>query len=224
MSRNCHVYSQEEIDFILQNNHLHIDDLVDCFNSKFGLNKSRSSIYKVLSRNGFKRDKQNYLTDLEICFIKNNFKKMKSEDFARLFNERFNREMSPKRLRIIANKKFGLKKSTTCTKDLIPVGTTRIRGGRPFIKIGEPNEWMPKNKYVYEKETGIDTTGLCIVALDGKLLNCEISNLVAIDNRTLGKANGHKLLSKDKYISSAGIELAKLLIIIEDNVRMVMGK
>lgn len=215
-SNRKHIYTKDEIEYLLKNNHLYIDDLVASFNATFGLSQSRNSIYKALARNGAPRDKQNYLSKEEISFIERNFTKIKLEEFTDLFNRTFHRKMSSKRLRVIANQKLGLKKDTVCTRDLLPIGATSIRGGRAFIKIANPNGWVPKNRYIYEMETGEDISGLCVVALDRNPLNCEINNLIAIDLRTLGKAIGHNLLSKEKSISIVGVELAKLLVVLED--------
>ena len=214
--RKLHRHTKEQVDFLLSVSHLNINLILDLYNQKFFTEETKYSLMKVLARNGAKRDRRYNLTEEEKKFIFDNFKKMKIQEFTDCFNREFSRHVKACHIRAVANE-MGLKKTTTETKEFCPVGTEVITCGRIKVKTEYPNKWQYKNRLVYEKETGLSANGLNIVHLDGNPLNCNIDNLVAVDLKVLGKANGHKLLKKNNpQLSFSGITLAKLMVLLEE--------
>lgn len=211
-----HIHTKEEIEFILKNSDAKIENLVFMVNEKFGLEETRDSVYKILSRNGKPRDKQYHLNDEEYDFIKNNFSKMRLDVITSKFNEKFSRNVSSHYIRTIANNRFGIKKTCYSPKDPLPIGTEKISNSRMYVKIQQPNVWKLKSRIVYEQETGKSADGLRMIHLDGNLLNFEITNLVAIDMKTHCMAMSNGLLKQNHHFKSIGLDLAKLMVLLKE--------
>lgn len=93
-----------------------------------------------------------------------------------------------------------------------PVGTERVRGNRIFIKIEEPDIWISKAKYVYEKETGeYLKQGEVVVLLDGSIDNFELDNLMKVSKAEVLRYNQMKLEArKNKELNKLVYSLHKL--------------
>lgn len=79
----------------------------------------------------------------------------------------------------------------------VPVGTIRIRtrhkrGGdtRAFIKVAEPNVWIPNARYVWEQSNGPIPAGYAIHHIDHNPLNDDITNLELV--RTADHLERHR--------------------------------
>lgn len=79
-----------------------------------------------------------------------------------------------------------------------PVGTERFRKGRVYIKIEEPDVWIPKANYMYEKATGTKLgKGDIIVLLDGSQDNFDIENLMLVSRAEVLRYNQTGITEKD---------------------------
>lgn len=83
--------------------------------------------------------------------------------------------------------------------------------GYIHIKIGEPNKWIEKQKYVYEKYYGKIPNGCCVVFLDQNKTNCNIKNLKLVSNKTKLIAKNRHLLSHNKELTTTGLLVAELV-------------
>ncbi len=61
-----------------------------------------------------------------------------------------------------------------------------------FIKVEQPNKWMPYNRYVWEQANGEIPSSHVIRYIDGDTLNCELSNLECISRGELMVQNSPK--------------------------------
>lgn len=79
----------------------------------------------------------------------------------------------------------------------LPIGHERDTGkGYILVKVrqrpkepGTKDNWMPKQRLVWEREVGPIPEGHVIVFCDRDYTNCDISNLICVPRRLLGPAN-----------------------------------
>lgn len=75
-----------------------------------------------------------------------------------------------------------------------PVGTERLRDGRYYIKIEEPDKWIPKATYVYEKYTGDKVEkSEAVILLDGSTDNFNLDNLLKVARADILRYNQMKI-------------------------------
>ena len=75
--------------------------------------------------------------------------------------------------------------------------------------------YIPLQRYLYEKEYGKLKKGEFVIFLDGNRENFELNNLVAIDRKINGKLTGYHCQAKKK-ITKAMIEVIKTEILLEE--------
>lgn len=83
--------------------------------------------------------------------------------------------------------------------------------GYIHIKIKEPNVWVEKQRYVYEKYYGTIPDGFHVIFLDQDKTNCNIENLKLVSNKTKLIAKNRHLLTKDKELTETGLLVAELI-------------
>ena len=92
-----------------------------------------------------------------------------------------------------------------------PVGSERIsKDGYIEIKVAEPNKWMLKHRFVWEKENGPLPKGMIIRFLDDNKLNCNIENMVLVSRAEHIEITRHNLHSCNPEVSKVGVNIAKL--------------
>lgn len=230
MSRNFHYYTQEEIQFIKDNvKGISTFELQERFNKKFNANVSHDSIcnikYRYHLKNGlrnackrgtpFKWEKEH------IDFLRENVKGTSVPDLTKMFNEKFNTNVSEE---AISNQKYKyqLKSGYSGTHFVKgyksfkkkPVGTlTKWDGGHGdiYIKVADPNTWRPYKRVLYEQYHNVKLDRQdCIVFLDGDKENFDINNLKRIshsENSYMARNGG---ANYTKEINQAYICMAKI--------------
>ncbi|MDR2457614.1 MAG: hypothetical protein LBD41_03945 [Clostridiales Family XIII bacterium] len=98
-------YSDEQIDFLRDNNQINPFKLTRLFNKKFGVSRSVESVFSFLQRQGFVVKKSGY-TDEQIDFLHDNYE-LQASELTRLFNKKFKEEKSIQSLKA-QKKKYGL--------------------------------------------------------------------------------------------------------------------
>lgn len=83
--------------------------------------------------------------------------------------------------------------------------------GYTFIKIAEPNTWIHKQQYIYEKCYGKIPKNYSVVFLDMNKNNFELSNLKAIPNSVKLTAKNAKLFDSNSEITKTGLLIAELI-------------
>lgn len=102
----------------------------------------------------------------------------------------------------------------------LPVGTIRSSKNVTYIKISdvgtevsgyEPPDWVPLQKYIYEKAFGKVKDGEQVIFLDGNKNNYNLKNLYPVDMKIKAYLAKNRLYSHDPEITKSAIFLAKLV-------------
>lgn len=162
-------------------------------------------------------------TDEQKEWIKNNCTGISTYKLADLFNEKFNTNITREQIRYyLKNHKLstgldgrfkkgnipynkgtkGLNKpnKTSFKKGNIPhnhrpVGSERLNvDGYTEVKVGEPDKWVSKQRYIWEQNYGKIKRGYVVIFADRDKTNFNIDNLVLISNRELQIMNSKKLI------------------------------
>lgn len=81
----------------------------------------------------------------------------------------------------------------------MPLGSVTIRHRkrephpRAFIKVAEPNTWLPRTKWVWERANGSVPKGMVIHHKDRDPLNDDLSNLVLLTRSEHAREHNHEL-------------------------------
>lgn len=92
-----------------------------------------------------------------------------------------------------------------------PIGTEYVKSDRmTLIKVGK-NRWEYKQRYLYEKYHNVDLpTSIMVIFLDGDKTNFSIDNLRAVSTPVYNTARNKHLISNNKFVTDAGLDLAEL--------------
>ena len=103
-------------------------------------------------------------------------------------------------------------------KNKRPVGSERVNvDGYAEIKVAEPKKWRLKHRVLYEKYHDIKLNRNDVVIFaDGDRTNMSKENLSLITRQELLKLNKMNLIKSDRELTKTGINVAKLIIKIED--------
>ena len=150
----------------------------------------------------------------EICFDKS------YKEIASLMTNKFNYEFKTTQVQS-AIKRYGLTtgrsgyfKKGRIPQNHKPIGSERIenRDGYIKIKIGEPDKWELKHKFIYEKYYGEVKEDEVIMFLDGNKTNFNIENLYKVSRHQLLLLNKNKLIYENAELTKLGIEVTSLII------------
>lgn len=93
------------------------------------------------------------------------------------------------------------------------VGSERLIEGYIHIKVADPNIWMLKQRYMYEKYHNCklkkDET---IIFADKNKLNFNEDNLIKVTRNQLRVMNQYRLVQDDQELTKIGINIANILI------------
>lgn len=161
---------------------------------------------------------KNKLTEEEQLFIVNNVKGKQVSELTDLFNKQFNKNITETQIRNF--KKRNKLKSGVNTKfcknqtphNYKPVGSEFAdERGYVYIKIADPNEWITKQRYVYEKHIGIIPKGHSVIFADSNKRNFDVDNLILARNKDKLVAKNKHLIFDDADLTKTGLLIAKLI-------------
>ena len=93
-----------------------------------------------------------------------------------------------------------------------PVGSERVnKEGYLEVKIADPNKWELKHRYIYKKHCGDIPKGHNVIFADTDKTNFNIDNLILVSKSEMLILNRNKLIYKDKELTKAGVNIAKIL-------------
>lgn len=100
-----------------------------------------------------------------------------------------------------------------------PVGTEIWRHDRRrnsdgkylYVKVAEPNVWVPKHRLIWEEAYGLIPDGIRIVFADRNPENLSLDNLIAISGSELVRMNQKGLFFDAPDATRVGVSIAKLI-------------
>ena len=115
----------------------------------------------------------------------------------------------------------------------LPIGTIRSSKNAMYIKISdigtgisgyEPPDWVPLQKYLYEKAFGKINEKEQVIFLDGNKDNFSLSNLCPVDMKIKAYLARNKMYSSDSHITKTAILTAKLILMLKGKEKHENGK
>lgn len=100
----------------------------------------------------------------------------------------------------------------------VPIGTEKVRpsNGYVWVKIAEPKKWRMKHLVVWEEAHGLIPEGYKVYFKDGDRQNCELDNLMLIEQRVLGSLNRQGLSKFRGELADAAVNVARLSVAAND--------
>ena len=103
-------------------------------------------------------------------------------------------------------------KKGTIPPNQVPIGTESItKGGYIKVKVGEPNKWKLKQRYIYEQHYGEIPKSHNVIFADKNIRNFDINNLVLVSKAEMLILNNNKLIFEDKELTKVGVNIAKVI-------------
>lgn len=108
----------------------------------------------------------------------------------------------------------------------VPVGTERVRpsNGYVWVKIGEPKKWRMKHLLVWEAAHGPVPKGWKIYFKDRNPQNCELDNLMLIEQATLSVMNRKGMQKYKGDLAEAAVNTVRLQLAVSKKKRKVEVK
>ena len=103
-------------------------------------------------------------------------------------------------------------KKGTIPPNQVPIGTESItKGGYIKVKVGEPNKWKLKQRYIYEQHYGEIPNNCNVIFADKNIRNFDINNLVLVSKAEMLILNNNKLIFEDEELTKVGVNIAKVI-------------
>jgi hypothetical protein len=190
-----HRYTQEEKEFIgCICEGLTLDEILEKFIERFGVNVTKKSIKGIMYRNNFKNHMQGFKT---------RFKKEQ---------EAWNK--GKKGLQTGGEEGWFKKGNLPSTHK--PVGSEAVSEGTLLIKIAEPNVWVKKHRYIWEQAYGPIPNGMVVRFADGNKMNVTLDNLLLVSRRVCTSVVKRKMEQEDPDLNMTAHKLAELDLTIKD--------
>lgn len=189
-----HYWSEEEIEFIKKIYPYYSNkDIVEMVFKKFGFKASINTVQKIKAEYNLPRKKiPNGGQFKDGSTPWNKGQKMGPEFREKLKDAWFQAGHKPHSLK--------------------PIGSTKIwTDGCKYIKIANPNKWVPYHRMLWEKAHGEKIKdGELVIFADGDKSNFDIDNLVKINKGNFLFLVKNKLRFEDKDLTKAGVAVSKL--------------
>lgn len=164
------------------------------FLEKFGVSVTERSIRSVVNRNGWKFGRQGYADTFRNGRTAWN-KGLNGLDLSRGKGQFKKGELSPK---------------------YKAIGSQTIRKGVVWIKVGDPDVWIPKHLHVWRKIYGPIPEGHVIRFKDGNKMNVEKENLFMTPHRVCVSVARRNIESEHPELNVSVHRLAELELAIKD--------
>lgn len=188
-------YDEKQIEYLKNiSKNRFVKDITVLFNAKFDTELSEGQIKGCLDRNNIRTGVNTRFTKGHVAFNK-----------GKKWDEYMQKESQEK------SRKTTFKKGNTISyvRELF---TERIdKDGYTYIKIEQPNKWVLKHRWVYEKEYGKIPENYNLIFADGNRRNFDLRNLVLVSDAELCIINKNNLMKEDAELTKTGVLIAKIL-------------
>lgn len=141
-------------------------------------------------------------------WIIQNAEGIRNEKLTEMFNKKFNMNVTVGQIKKFKNFHHISSGFKSCN---LPVGTERNNKGYILIKIAEPDVWIEKHRYIYEKKYGKIPKGFKIIFADKDKTNFDLDNLILVSNSEALIMNTNNLIKENKELTKTGLNVAKLI-------------
>ena len=94
-----------------------------------------------------------------------------------------------------------------------PIGSERVdTEGYTLIKVAEPDVYELKHRVIWEKHYGEIPKGSAVIFKDRNKQNLDIDNLILVDRKELLVLNNYGLITDNKELTQAGVNLSKVIV------------
>lgn len=217
-------YTEEEIEWIKENvkdSDCTWRELSGLHYKEFGTRRTWRALASHAHRLGVKKKQRKLFeeiyTEEQLNWLRGNVEGTPLKELCKDFNKNFGLELSFKTFQSVAkryeirngvNKRFKKGKKPTIKYD---VGEERIRkDGRVDIKIAQPDIWIDKKTYIWEKAYGKVPKGYVLLQLNQKNGDVTLDQLRLIKRKDLINLNRQRLLSEDEDLNKTALNLVKL--------------
>lgn len=210
-------YSDNQIAFIKERNHLTHKELSQLFMEEFGREgMTWIHIKGIRQHYGFRKSKNaqpfNRYSKEEIAFVKRH-KHLLLKDILTLFIKKFDRrDMTWSRLRGLC-KHYGIKKSEKNKPRINPIGTEVTKKDFVYIKVHDWSEGYPyalKHKLLWERLWGPVPAGHKLKCLDGNKSNTDPSNWECVSMGVLGRLHARNFENAPTILKPTILAVARL--------------
>lgn len=156
--------------------------------------------------------------EIQKKFIVENYRGRTTKQLTDMFNKEFNTNITSEKMSSF--KKYHKLKSgvnTMFVKNIKPhnyktIGSEFINSdGYVMIKIAEPNKWILKQRYIYEKLHGSIPEGYSVIFANKDKTDFSEDNLLLVENKDKLVAKNKHLIYKNKELTKTGLLIAKLI-------------
>ena len=216
------VFTPDEEKYLLENiEGKSSTEIIDAIKIKFNKDIVVTQLDSWKHKHKIKSNVSNALfNSIEKKFLMENILNKTSFELAQLFNNEFNRSITPKqirrwkqnnRIRSEVNTKFKSGKEHLNYKPIGSETTVNVNGKKiTFVKIREPNIWERKQRYLYEKNIGKIPEGNRVIFLDGNTNNFNLNNLSLVSKKEQQTMCLFSLYFNDKELTKTGLLITKL--------------
>ena len=192
--------------------------LTDLLNKEFNVNITVKKVRQTLFDHDipFKKMVTKYTQEM-IEFLRGNALKYDTGTLAKLFNKKFNANITSQKIRDIMyshNISF-IKSKPKVTPLTLPIGHEVIERRRNITYIKISNEgrnggaWVRKHRFLWEQVHGIIPKGYIVIFLDKNNFNFELGNLELVKPIEFILLNKYGFHSTDKEITKAGLAVVR---------------
>lgn len=154
----------------------------------------------------------------QVDYLKKIVKGKTCEEIAILMNKKFNKCYTSKQIREqkrVYHLKSGIDgrfKKNQKAHNYRKVGDEFVASnGYTYIKKSDPNCWIQKQRYIYEKYYGEIPEGYSVIFLNQNKNDFSIDNLMLVRNKDKLTCKNANMFSNNKEITKAGIMIAQLI-------------
>lgn len=143
-----------------------------------------------------------------------------NDEIAELYNKKFNENITPLQVKCL-KRTYNLKSDVKKLNNIryktrigsgYPIGTERVHQGYIEIKAKQPDVWVKKHIYLYEKKYGKLPKDKCLIFLDGNRKNCNLENLMLVERNLLYTASINNLkLNNGEDLLKINLLIAKMI-------------
>lgn len=209
------LFNEEEQQFVYDNvEGKSVKELTELVNKKLSRNVTEKQMYFFKKHHHLRSYTypiiQSLFNEEEKQYIFENVKGKFAIDFLEEFNKKFNRNITMNQL----NGYKGRHKLKCCRK-FSPSQKKSLgyeykdKNGHWKIKIKEPDVYISKSRYVYEKYKGKIPNDCLVIFADGNKDNFDLDNLMLVSKTEFFVMKTHGLNFKDKDLMETSVLLAK---------------